>query len=82
MFYNEACDNFETDTYVYRLWQPAFPIGIPKIKDKFGTVFHRIQISKCYIHKDYDPNSVKTYIKKIEDGNITPDNFMNGSSAI
>jgi hypothetical protein len=82
MFYNEVCDHFETDKYIYYLWQPAFPIGIPKMKDNFGTVFHRIDIFKCFILKDYEPESVSTCIKIIEDDNITLDNFINGSSAI
>jgi hypothetical protein len=80
MFYNEHLHHFESGKYIYCLWQAAFPTGIPKIKDKFGTVFNRVEIFKCYIVRDYERDSVNTYIKTIEIDNINPDNFINGSA--
>jgi hypothetical protein len=50
------------------------------MKDKFRTVFHCIEVFKCYIVKDYKHQSVNTYIKTIETDNITPDNFINGGA--
>jgi hypothetical protein len=62
------------------LWQLAFPVDIPKMKDKFRIVFRCVEIFKCCIVKDYECDSVNTYIKTIETNNITPDNFINGGA--
>jgi hypothetical protein len=47
------------------------------MKDKFGIVFKHIKIFKCYIAKDYEHDSVYTYIKTTECDNISSDNTVN-----
>jgi hypothetical protein len=50
------------------------------MKDKFGIVFNHIKILKCYIAKDYEHDSVYTYIKTMESDNNSSDNTVNGGA--
>jgi hypothetical protein len=50
------------------------------MKDKFDTMFNQVEIFKCYIAKDYECETLCTYINKIKTDNIMSDNAVNGSA--